>query len=227
MPLYKFGPISSKLSQPISSTTTSQFAQLLSNPAEMAKYSLVFFLLSTLCVAGITNFASAAAASNLIKSSCSTTKYPALCVQSLSKYANTIQNPQQLAQTALSVSLDRAVSTKTFVTRLTKFKGLKAREHEAVKDCLDEVSDSVDRLTRSIQELKQCSSAKGQDFTWHISNVETWVSSALTDDTTCVDEFAGKALNGKIKGSIRPRMVNVGQVTSNALSLINKYASEH
>ncbi|KAJ7949597.1 21 kDa protein-like [Quillaja saponaria] len=193
----------------------------------MAKSSFVFFFLLTLCIAGIANFASAAPASNFIKSSCSTTKYPALCVQSLSNYANTIQNPQQLAQTALSLSLDRAVSSKTFVTRLAKFKGLKAREHEVLKDCLDEVSDSVDRLTKSIQELKQCSSAKVQDFTWHISNVETWVSSALTDETTCVDGFAGKALNGKIKGSIRSRMVNVGQVTSNALSLINQYASKH
>lgn len=68
---------------------------------------------------------------------------------------------------------------------------------------------------------------KGEDFTWHISNVETWVSSALTDESTCSDGFAGNAMNGKIKTSIRARMVNIAQVTSNALSLVNQYAANH
>ncbi|TKY49861.1 21 kDa protein [Spatholobus suberectus] len=84
----------------------------------------------------------------------------------------------------------------------------------------------VDRLSRSLKELKLCK-AKGEDFAWHISNVETWVSAALTDESTCGDGFAGKALNGKIKASIRARMLNVAQVTSNALSLINQYAAKH
>jgi len=60
-----------------------------------------------------------------------------------------------------------------------------------------------------------------------MSNVETWVSSALTDESTCGDGFAGKALDGRIKASIRARMVSVAQVTSNALSLINQYAANH
>ncbi|CAL0302564.1 unnamed protein product [Lupinus luteus] len=165
--------------------------------------------------------------SNFIKSSCSITTYPSLCVQSLSLYATTIQkDPHQLVQTALSVSFNKTQSTKTFVTKCLKFKGLKAREYAALHDCVEEISDSVDRLSRSIKELKLCK-VKGEDFRWHISNVETWVSSALTDESTCGDGFSGNALNGKIKGSIRARMVNVAQVTSNALSLINHYAENH
>jgi hypothetical protein len=49
----------------------------------------------------------------------------------------------------------------------------------------------------------------------------------LTDESTCSDGFGGKALDGKLKTSIRSRMVNVAQVTSNALSLINQYATNH
>ncbi|KAJ7982558.1 21 kDa protein [Quillaja saponaria] len=194
----------------------------------MDKSSLLFLLLSILYIAGIANLASAATASNFIKSSCRTTKYPAVCVQSLSIYADTIKKSSyQLSQAALSVCLDRVVSAKTFIYRLTKFKGLKPGEKEAIRDCFDEISDSVDRLRRSIKELKNGSSAEGQEFIWHISNVVTWVSASLTDENTCVDGFSGKALNGRIKRSIMTRMINIEQVTTNALSLINNYASKY
>ncbi|KAG5034723.1 hypothetical protein AAZX31_04G111400 [Glycine max] len=182
----------------------------------------LFLFLSTLHIASTLS-----TPTNFIKSSCSTTQYPALCIQSLSVYASTIQqDPHELVQTALSLSLNHTEATKTFVAKCNKFRGLKPREYAALKDCAEEISDSVDRLSRSLKELKLCK-VKGEDFTWHISNVETWVSSALTDESTCGDGFAGKALNGKIKEAIRARMVNVAQVTSNALSLINQYAAQH
>ncbi|XP_027332516.1 21 kDa protein-like [Abrus precatorius] len=192
----------------------------------MGRVSPLFLLLSVLYIAGIAKL-TIASPSNFIKSSCSTTQYPALCVESLSVYATTIQqDPHQLVQTALSVSLNRTESTKAFVTKCNKFRGLKPREYAALHDCAEEISDSVDRLSRSLKELKLCN-VKGEDFNWHISNVETWVSSALTDESTCSDGFAGNALNGKIKASIRAKMVNVAQVTSNALALINQYAAKH
>lgn len=190
----------------------------------MAKISYLLFLLTILIT--IANFA-ISTPTNFIKTSCSITQYPTLCYESLSIYASTIQqDPYQLVQTALSISLNKTQSTKAFVTKCKNFRNLKPREYAALHDCVEEISDSVDRLTRSLKELKLCN-VKGEDFTWHISNVETWVSSALTDESTCSDGFAGKALDGKIKSSIRGRMVNVAQVTSIALSLINHYAANH
>ncbi|XP_028796008.1 21 kDa protein-like [Neltuma alba] len=184
--------------------------------------SSLTFLSSLLFISAI-----AATPSSFIRSSCSTTTYPSICVESLSSYASSIQqNPHQLVQTALSLSLNTTLSTKSFVSKLNKFRGLKNRENQALHDCLEEIGESVDRLSRSIKELKLCVKSKGQDFQWHISNVETWVSSAITDENTCTDGFAGKALNGRIKSSIRTRMLRVAQVTSNALSLINHYASK-
>ncbi|OIT20597.1 PREDICTED: 21 kDa protein-like [Nicotiana attenuata] len=167
-------------------------------------------------------------ATSFIKNSCKPTTYPDLCFASLSGYAQTIKNSQeQLIKTALSVSLDRAQSTKGFVRKLLKFKGLKPREYAAIKDCIEETSDSVDRLSKSVSELKEVDHSRGKDFLWHISNVETWVSAAITDENTCTDGFAGRALNGRIKASIRNRIGNLAQVTSNALALINQYAAKH
>ncbi|CAN4080826.1 unnamed protein product [Withania somnifera] len=172
--------------------------------------------------------ATASASTSFIKSSCKSTTFPEVCVASLSGYAQTIKNSQeQLVKTALSVSLDKAESTKVFVTNLLKFKGLKPREYAAIKDCVEETSDSVDRLTRSVNELKGMDHSHGKDFQWHMSNVETWVSAAITDENTCTDGFAGRALNGRIKASIRSHITDLAHVTSNALALINQYAAKH
>ncbi|XP_051122885.1 21 kDa protein-like [Andrographis paniculata] len=170
----------------------------------------------------------ASPAASFIRSSCRATTYPAVCVQSLSTYAGAIRgSPRQLVATALSVSVERARATEAFVHRLTKFRGLKRREYAAIKDCLEEVSDSVDRLSKSVAELQRMGRARGPEYTWHLSNLQTWVSAALTDDSTCADGFSGRALDGRIKNSIRTRMTHVGQVTSNALALCNKYAGNY
>jgi pectinesterase inhibitor-like protein len=59
-----------------------------------------------------------------------------------------------------------------------------------------------------------------------IDDVQTWVSAALTDESTCSDGFAGNAMNGNLKTAVRGRIVNIAQLTSNALALINNYASD-
>ncbi|KAL5569975.1 hypothetical protein UlMin_026550 [Ulmus minor] len=195
----------------------------------MAKPSLLP-LLFLFYITGSAIYATAAPVqtSNFIKSSCRATTYPAVCIQSLSSYASNIkQDPHQLAITALSVSLDRAQSAKTFVSKMNKFKGLKKREYAAIKDCFEEMGDSVDRLTESIKELKGVGKRKGKDFLWHMSNVQTWVSSAITDENTCLDGFSGRTMNGKIKASVRARVLDVARVTSNALALCNQLAAKN
>ncbi|XP_065854694.1 pectinesterase inhibitor 11-like [Euphorbia lathyris] len=182
----------------------------------MAKSIFLFLLISTLYISTPSRSAEAAPIKSLnyIKSSCKSTTYPSLCVESLTAYAPSIQqNLRQLTETALSVSISRAQSTKTFIYKLTKFSNLKHRKVVAIKDCFEEISDTVDRLSKSYKELKSMGHGNGndngKDFKWHMSNVETWVSAALTDENTCVDGFAGKALNGRLKNSIKIRIVNV------------------
>lgn len=167
------------------------------------------------------------APTEFIKTSCKATRYPALCVQCLSGYSNAIkQNDHQLAVTALSVSLNRAKSAAAYVGKLSKTRGIKRKEYQAVKDCIETMGDSVDRLGQSVKELGHLGRAVGEEFIWHMSNVQTWVSAALTDENTCMDGFAGKNMNGNLKVAIRKRVNHVAQVTSNALALINRFAAK-
>uniref|UniRef100_A0A1J3CLF2 21 kDa protein n=1 Tax=Noccaea caerulescens TaxID=107243 RepID=A0A1J3CLF2_NOCCA len=165
-----------------------------------------------------------------IESSCQTTRYPTLCVHTLSAYATTIRHntDQDLAQTALTISLARARSVAIFIAKLTKeTPSFKRREYLAIKDCNEVLSNSVDRLAQSVKEFGRAGHAvASEDFMWKMSNVQTWVSAALTDETTCLDGFSGRAMEGKVKRLIRFKVVHVAQVTSNALALVNQFAEK-
>ncbi|XP_021295868.1 pectinesterase inhibitor 9-like [Herrania umbratica] len=194
---------------------------------------LAFSVLVLFCALYMTGIAASASPRNsspadYIVASCKATRYPALCAQCLSGYASKIrQNEQHLAQTALSVSLSKAQSAAAFVTKMTQVRGIKPRERQAVKDCIENMGDSVERLSQSVKELSHVGRAVGRAFMWHMSNVQTWVSAALTDENTCLDGFAGRVMDGNIKTTIRRRVVNVAQVTSNALALVNHLAARH
>ncbi|CAN1267186.1 Pectinesterase inhibitor 11 [Linum perenne] len=185
--------------------------------------SQFLLLITTLLAAAAAATATAAipTAADFIKTSCAATSYPTLCIHTLTPYAPTIRtSTRRLAVTALSVSLSTAKSTKSYVSKLQPSK---PREAAAVKDCAEEIEDTVDRLTKSIKELKAM--AGGQSFEWHLSNIETWVSAALTDESTCVDGFGGKAMDGKmVREVVRGKVERVVHLTSNGLALVNRYA---
>ncbi|TKY53335.1 21 kDa protein [Spatholobus suberectus] len=163
-----------------------------------------------------------------IKSSCESTSSPVTCVQSLSRYASTIrQSERLLAITALYVSVSRTRSCASFVKVMGLAKGMKPIEHNAMQDCIELMDDSVDRLSQSIRELGLLGKAEGKDFEWHMSNVQTWVSAAMTNQKTCLDEVDGPHVDANLKDAIKPRVVDVSQVTSNALALVNHFASKN
>lgn len=72
-------------------------------------------------------------------------------------------------------------------------------------------------LRRSLGELQHLKQAT---FRWQLSNAETWVSAALTDEDTCLDGFDG--VNGKVKTEVQRRITRVARVTSNALYMVNR-----
>ncbi|XP_061341428.1 21 kDa protein-like [Gastrolobium bilobum] len=163
-----------------------------------------------------------------IRTSCSSTTYPRLCFSSLVKHAELIQtNRVLLTGTALNVTLVSAKSTSDMMSTLSKSHGLKPREVAAMKDCVEELSDSVDELRRSIYEMGHL---RNSNFELTMSDVQTWVSAALTDESTCTDGFQDIAStddDGDIKSTVRGRIVQVAQLTSNALALINQLANSH
>ncbi|KAL0307829.1 UNVERIFIED_CONTAM: hypothetical protein Sangu_3008800 [Sesamum angustifolium] len=186
---------------------------------------LLTFISSSVHSGSAARPAAGATNTEFIRTSCSTTTYPKLCYSALASHASTIQqNPMLLAHAALSVSLDTARSTSVDMVKLSRSTGMTPRQVGAMRDCIEELSDSVEQLRKSLAEMNQM---KGSNFGLIMNDIQTWVSAALTDDDTCMDGFAGKFMNGAVKTAVRGRIVNVAHMTSNALALINSFAALH
>ncbi|XP_076914203.1 pectinesterase inhibitor 10-like, partial [Bidens hawaiensis] len=155
-----------------------------------------------------------------IRTSCGSTTYPTLCFNSLSTRANAIQtSPKLLAQTALSITLDMTRTTSSSMVTLSQAHGMAPQQVAAMKDCIELMSDSAYNLKQSLEEMTRPGS---KDSGLVMNDIQTWVSSAMTDEDTCVEGFKD---DPKMKSVVRGKIVNVAHLTSNALALINNYAS--
>ncbi|KAG6501852.1 pectinesterase inhibitor 9-like [Zingiber officinale] len=163
-----------------------------------------------------------------VRDSCKVTSYVEVCEQSLSSYAPVAhRSKRQLARLALTLTADSASSASAYVSRVAAAKGGKkslrssTQEAGAIRDCIQIMRDGVNRLRRSIREMNRMGRLGSSRFEQHLCNVKAWVSAALTDENMCLDElsqFAGPA----VRESIRKKVVELAQLTSNALALVDQ-----
>ncbi|OWM80189.1 hypothetical protein CDL15_Pgr019353 [Punica granatum] len=163
---------------------------------------------------------------------CKRTRYPSLCYQCLSGMASRgrIETPHQVAQAALSVALYKAMYTRAYmmkVAKVLKAMNPKGRDYQSIQDCTNQLSSGIYQMTQSINELRRLGHGPvGNDFYFHMSNIETWISTTITDAMMCVEEFPGHRM-GKVKATIKGKVLNVAMTASNALYLFHSFAQKY
>ncbi|ESQ33158.1 hypothetical protein EUTSA_v10004939mg [Eutrema salsugineum] len=159
---------------------------------------------------------------DFIKTSCNATTYPDVCFKSLAGYASAVKDsPARLARLAVGVSLSQAKSTVAFLSNLS-------RTASQVRDCVSSVEDAIDSMRDSLQQLRDMKRGKsGETFRFQLSNVQTWMSAALTDEEDCTDGFEEVYHEEEdvIKTTVCDRVQELKRFTSNALALVNTYAN--
>uniref|UniRef100_A0A5B7C0H6 Pectinesterase inhibitor domain-containing protein n=1 Tax=Davidia involucrata TaxID=16924 RepID=A0A5B7C0H6_DAVIN len=184
----------------------------------MAPHFSLFFLLF-LSLSSQLQYAAASASAkktdDLVRSSCVHASYPNICLRTLSSYVGPAKTPRDVAQAAVKVSICRARKVSGYLAGLGS--GSSKRERAALVDCVDQIADSVDELSDTLSELKHL---RRGTFRWQMSNAETWVSAALTNEETCLDGY--REVDGKVRSDVKRKIRNVARVTSNALYLINR-----
>ncbi|XP_058208272.1 21 kDa protein-like [Rhododendron vialii] len=200
--------------------------------------NLLPLILSFLYISGGTVVAEPTVQENFVSEICFFTHYPEVCVGSLLPHANAINESfHEVARAALAVSLVTAESAKANMLKLANLKGLKPMEYGALKDCIDQVDDGVDRLSQSVREMEHLGPAHGglangdgpphgEESTWHGSNVETWTNAALSQVQRCAGGFSGRTLNGKIKTLVQVEVRNVEQILYNGLDLFRIFTNK-
>ncbi|XP_033143022.1 pectinesterase inhibitor 4-like [Brassica rapa] len=159
-----------------------------------------------------------------VKTACNSTTYPTMCYNSLSSYSSTIKaDPIKLCTTSLNVNLKYAKNATLVVSNLLKkAKSTSSPEVPVLKDCVEEMKDTVDELKQAMAELKNLNGG-GISKEEHLKNVKTWVSAALTDDTTCTGEFEEEEVNEETKKKVEKAVSELSKTTSNTLALITNY----
>ncbi|XP_019431048.1 PREDICTED: 21 kDa protein-like [Lupinus angustifolius] len=155
-----------------------------------------------------------------LETSCNSTTYPSICYKYLSPYASKIEaDPMKLCNTSLSLALKATKRASSTISEILKMTNLTDIVKAVIKDCLDNVKTSMGQLQDSLAAMGQLD---GIDKEFQISNIQTWMSSSITDDQTCSDELDEMNLDATIRDQIRKVVLNAAMVNSNALYFVNK-----
>ncbi|VFQ66513.1 unnamed protein product [Cuscuta campestris] len=152
---------------------------------------------------------------------CNTTTvlYRKLCRESLSPYAAVVdKNTTVLAHVAVVISLKKANAVAAYVENVTT--------STALKECSGHLRDALHEMRRSLRQMKRLAGGGGAAERKKkmatrelVSDVQTWMSAAETDQDNCLD---GARVNADVQGQV----VALKMLTSNALAMVNAFAGK-
>ncbi|KAL8208033.1 hypothetical protein R6Q57_007445 [Mikania cordata] len=87
--------------------------------------------------------------------------------------------------------------------------------------------DGVNQITQAFKELQQIGKDGDENFVWHESNVQTWVSDVLTDATMCIDGILKGKIDRREQFMIKARFLNVKQLASNSLAMFSHFTTRY
>ncbi|KAJ1401636.1 Pectinesterase inhibitor domain [Sesbania bispinosa] len=146
---------------------------------------------------------------------CNVTHFPDSCFAAVSSSAQNPTDPEAILSLSLRASIDE-------LTRLASSLGAKASNSKgsALADCKDQIDDALSRLNDSLSAMAAVPGSGGVTLTDRkISDIQTWVSAAMTDQQTCVDglEEAGSVA---AVAEVKSMMKRSSEYVSNSLAIV-------
>ncbi|XVF49339.1 hypothetical protein PTKIN_Ptkin04bG0003600 [Pterospermum kingtungense] len=181
--------------------------------------AIIVFLISNTLTVSTASKSGVTAYQSHIKAVCNSAAYPKECYKHLSPYASAIKtDPQKLYRVSLYVTIKAARKTSSSISSLRRLKDLSPTERQIIHDCAETVGDALDQLQQSLTVM---ANLEGADRKYHMENVRTWVSAALTNEGTCTDEFDGQEVCNAVNKNIKKTVFDLSKMTSNCLSLLD------
>lgn len=155
---------------------------------------------------------------------CNSTTYPNVCYKSHSPYASKIKtNSVTLTRISVNLALKAAKSASSTLKKLSKSKGdLTHAETAIIADCRENIGDTVDLLEESADSLAELNGITTDEDRYQWDTIKTWMSAAITDESTCIDEFDELQVRPSLQKKIKPSVAYVAQLNSIALALVNR-----
>lgn len=160
-----------------------------------------------------------------LKAVCSVTQYPPSCFSSISSIASSnTTDPEVLFKLSLKVAIDELSRLSQYPSKL-KAETNNTQLKSALVVCGSVFEDALDRLNDSATSLEV---GKGESLLSEskIDDLKTWLSSAMTDQETCLDALeelnATKDFNATVMEEMRNAMKNSSEYASNSLAIVTK-----
>ncbi|KAI9119714.1 hypothetical protein K1719_009103 [Acacia pycnantha] len=159
-----------------------------------------------------------------LKAVCAATQYPSSCLSSISSLPNSnTTDPELLFKLSLQVALDELSNLSKLPSKL-KPNVKDPRLQKVIDVCGIVFEDAVDRLNESISSLAGGGNGGKILTPAKIGDVETWLSSAITYQETCLDalEELNSTAASQILGDLKTAMKNSTEFASNSLAIVTK-----
>ncbi|XVF53399.1 hypothetical protein PTKIN_Ptkin05aG0096500 [Pterospermum kingtungense] len=153
-----------------------------------------------------------------ISKTCSKTRYPSLCINSLLDFPGSLTaNEQDLIHISFNMTLQH-FNKALYSTTSFSYIQMDPLVRSAYDDCLELLEDSIDALSISLTSVIP-SDQTGNNNNKGGSNqdVMTWLSAALTDQDTCTEGFDG--VSGTVKDQVAEKLKDLSELVSNCLSI--------
>ncbi|OIW04551.1 hypothetical protein TanjilG_13933 [Lupinus angustifolius] len=157
----------------------------------------------------------------IIKSACSSTFYPELCFSVISSepgVTHKVSTHKDVIELSLNITT-RAVEHNFFIVEnlIKTQKGLTEREKTALHDCLENIDETLDELKQAHEDLQFYPNKK--TLYQHADDLKTVISSAITNQITCLDGFSHEDDDKKVRKVLEEGQVHVEHLCSNALAM--------
>lgn len=159
----------------------------------------------------------------VLKSACSSTRYPALCYSAVAASASSgsskkVSNLKDVIELSVNVTITAVQQNYFGIKKLTKRKGLTKREKTALHDCLETIDETLDELHEVQDDLEQYPNTKS--LKQHADDLLTLLSAAITNQETCLDGFSHDKADEHVRDALIKGEEHVEKLCSNVLAMI-------
>nr|GMC75931.1 pectinesterase/pectinesterase inhibitor U1 [Ipomoea batatas] len=156
----------------------------------------------------------------IVKSSCSTTLYPELCFSAIANgAAGKLSSQKDVIELSLNITIAAVEKNSAAIKKLIEAgKSLTKREKTALQDCVEMVEETLDELHAAVKDLEQYPTKK--PLIRHADDLKTLVSSAITNQETCLDGFSHDKADKHVREALVAGQEHVEKMCSNALAMI-------
>ncbi|RWR95823.1 pectinesterase [Cinnamomum micranthum f. kanehirae] len=200
------------------------------NNKKLSLILLSSFLLATIVIATVSGVAASrknsddnshSASHAILRSSCSSTRYPDLCFSSIAAVpgiSSSLASLKDVIEASLNLTIKAVEGTYFTIEKLLGRRGLSRREKTALHDCLEDVDQTLDELHKTEEDLKMYPRKKS--LSQQADDLKILLSAAMTNQDSCEDGFSHDDADKNVRKVLMKSLTHVYHMCSNALAMI-------